>query len=130
MGSKNENLTEAEWRVMEYLWERSPLTGRELTDALEQEMGWNRSTTLTLLRRMESKGAVRSRTEDSRKVFLPAIAREDAALAETEDFLSRVYKGSISLMLSAMTKKQALSAEEIEALHAMLNAMEGGNGNA
>ena len=54
------------------------------------------------------------------------MQREEAASRETEDFLSRVYKGSVSLMLSAMTQKKALSQNEIDELYAMLKELEGG----
>ncbi len=121
------NLTSAEWNVMECLWEKSSITGREATDMLEEKMGWNRSTTLTLLRRLEEKGAISSDSEGSKKRFQPIISRDDAALQETESFLERVYNGSISMMLSAMTKKQALSKSEIDELYAMLKDMEGGD---
>ena len=127
MSTQNINLTSAEWSVMECLWEKSPRTGREATQWLEKRMGWNRSTTLTLLRRMELKGAVSSDTAGGMKSFRPLVRREDAALQETEGFLGRVYKGSLSLMVSALTKKQALSQAEIDELHAMLQQMEGAN---
>lgn len=127
MRTKNINLTMAEWRVMECLWEKSPRTGREATEWLEEEMGWNRSTTLTLLRRMESKGAVASDTEGGVRSFQPLICREDAALQETEDFLGRFYKGSLSLMVSSLTKKQSLPQEEIDELYAILRQMEEAN---
>ena len=52
------SLTPAEWSVMECLWEAAPLTGREVTQKMQQRCGWSRSTTLTLLSRMEAKGAV------------------------------------------------------------------------
>ena len=60
MDEKRNTLTEAEWQVMEELWESAPRTGRELTEALSARVGWSRSTTLTLLRRLQEKGAVRS----------------------------------------------------------------------
>lgn len=120
------NLTTAEWNVMESLWEKDCLTGREATEILEERMGWNRSTTLTLLRRLEEKGAITSETKGNKKTFRPIISHEDAALQETENFLERVYNGSVSLMLSAMTKKQALSKDEIDELYAMLKDLEGG----
>ena len=126
MGEKRINLTPAEWNIMEGLWEKSPLAGREITELLEERMGWNRSTTLTLLRRLEEKGAIQSNDEGRKKMFLPIVTREEAALQETEDFLERVYKGSVSMMLSAMTKKQALSKQEIDELYAMLKDLEGG----
>lgn len=126
MSNPNRNLTSAEWRVMECLWDKSPRTGREATEWLKKRTGWNRSTTLTLLRRMEAKGAVASGTEDGVKSFRPLIRREDAALQETEDFLGRVYKGSLSLMVSSLTKKQSLPQQEIDELYAILREMEAG----
>ncbi len=123
MSQKNINLTEAEWSVMECLWEESPLTGRQMTDYMEQKMGWNRSTTLTLLRRLEEKGAVASDSQGVKKLFYPNVAREDAVHQETESFLERVYGGSVSLLVSAMTKKQALSKSEIDELYAMLKEL-------
>ena len=124
MNKDNVNLTEAEWNVMECLWEKSPRIGREIVSWLEERMGWKRSTTLTLLRRMEEKGAVGSETSGELKAFYPLITREQAAHQETEDFLERVYKGSIGMMLSAFTKKQNLSKSEIEELRAILNEAE------
>ena len=52
------DLTQAEWQLMEKLWDHAPQTGRELTEAMAAQTGWNRSTTLTLLRRLMEKGAV------------------------------------------------------------------------
>lgn len=127
MNQQNISLTTAEWNVMECLWERSPRTGREATALLEERMGWNRSTTLTLLRRLEAKGAVASDTESGVKTFRPLLRREDAVLRETEHFLDRVYHGSLSLMVSALTQKQSLPQEEIDELYAMLKQMEEAN---
>ena len=50
-------LTEAEWSVMDALWERGELTGREAAELLRERCGWSRSTVLTLLGRMEAKAA-------------------------------------------------------------------------
>lgn len=119
------SLTQAEWEVMECLWVESPLTGREVTERMQQRCGWSRSTTLTLLGRLETKGAVTSTAEEKGpKVFSPLLAREDAALRETEDFLSRVYHGSLSLMVSALTRKQALSQQEQDELYELLKGLE------
>lgn len=121
------DLAPAEWNIMECLWERAPQTGRELTERLEKSVGWSRSTTLTLLRRMVAKGAVNCDTEGVKNTYSPAVRREDAALAETETFLDRVYQGSLSMMVSAMTQKKAVSKEEIDELYALLRQMEEGD---
>lgn len=119
------SLTQAEWSVMECLWEAGPLTGREVVQSMEKSCGWSRSTTLTLLSRLENKGALRSvPAEKGPKVFSPVLRREEAALGETKDFLDRVYQGSLSLMVSALTKKQALSREELDELYELLKGLE------
>ncbi len=117
-------LTEAEWQVMEALWEHSPQTGRELTDRLEASVGWNRSTTLTLLRRLEAKGAVAVGNEGGKKTFLPLLRREDAALKEAEGFLGRVYRGSLSLMVSSFAQRKLLSEAERKELRDLLRELE------
>ncbi len=127
MEPKQIDLTPAEWSVMECLWEGAPRTGREVTELMAERCGWSRSTTLTLLGRMETKGAVAGEPgEGKRKRFLPLVSREDAAVRETEDFLDRVYKGSVSMMVSALTRKQSLSQAEIDELYAILKELEEG----
>ena len=128
MTGKQIGLTQAEWSVMECLWEAGPLTGREVIQRMEQRCGWSRSTTLTLLGRLEHKGALESvPAEKGPKVFSPLLKREDAALGETKDFLDRVYQGSLRLMVSALTKKQALSREELDELYGLLKGLEENN---
>ena len=127
MNEKHISLTEAEWTVMECLWEKSPRTGRETVAWLDKKMGWTRSTTLTMLRRLEAKGAVAGDTEGELKTFRPMIAREEVAVQEAENLLDRVYKGSLSLLVSSLTKKQSLPQSEIDELYAILREMEGKN---
>lgn len=127
MNDQNIALTEAEWAVMECLWEKSPRTGRETVAWLDRRMGWTRSTTLTMLRRLEAKGAVAGDTEGELKTFRPLIAREEVAVRETENLLDRAYKGSLSLLVSSLTRKQTLPQKEIDELYAILREMEGKN---
>jgi BlaI family penicillinase repressor len=124
MPQQNISITNTEWNLMECLWEASPRTGREATDYMQKQVGWTRSTTLTMLRRMTEKGLIRCEDKDGMKVYSPLVKREDAALQETEDFLGRVYKGSLSLMVSSLTKKQSLPQQEIDELYSILREME------
>ena len=124
MRKQNFNLTEAEWNLMECLWEHSPRSGREAVEYLKETVGWTRSTVLTLLRRMTEKGLILCEEINGMKAYSPLIEREDVVLQETDDFLKRVYKGSVSLMLSALTKQQELSKEEISELYEILRQAE------
>lgn len=119
---KDHILTPAEWHVMACLWERSPRSGRETVEYLAKTTGWSRSTTLTMLRRMDEKGFITSEDDaNGIRVYRPALNQDEATMQQTEDFLHRVYHGSIGMMLSAFTKKQSLSQSEINELYAILD---------
>ena len=117
----SENIfTPTEWRLMECLWALDVCTGRQAVEYLAQHAGWSRSTTLTMLRRMTEKGAVDCREENGVNVYRARVNRDEAATRETDDFLSRVYQGSLSHLVSAMTQRQKLSQDEINELYAIL----------
>ena len=118
------NLTPTEWHLMECLWAQSPRTGREAVQYMAQSQGWSRSTTLTMLRRMSAKGLIDCREEGGMNVYSPVLAREDAVLRETDSFLSRVYRGSVSTLLSALTQRQNLTQEEIDELYDIIRKAE------
>lgn len=117
--------TPTEWKLMECLWKHGAVTGREAVEELQKTALWSRSTTLTMLRRMTEKGFIAcSEGKDGVKLYSSLVERGDAARRETESFLDRVYHGSVSMMVSAMTEKQALSQEEIDELYAILRRAE------
>ena len=118
------SLTPTEWNLMECLWEHAPRTGREAAEYMAASQGWSRSTTLTLLRRMTAKGFIECLEENGVKVFSPLIARTDAAVQETDSFLSRVYRGSVSTLLSAVTQRQSLTRQEIDELYEIIRQAE------
>jgi BlaI family penicillinase repressor len=124
MHERETALTAAEWNLMECLWERAPRTGRETVEYLQKSVGWSRSTTLTMLRRMTEKGLLACESDGEVLTYRPLIRRDDAAREETSSFLGRVYQGSVSLMLNAMTRDQKLSREEIDALYEILRKAE------
>ena len=109
---------------MECLWEKSPRTGREAVEYMKDNMGWSRSTTLTMLRRMTERGLIRCEEAEGMHVYYPEISRDEAALRETESFLSRVYQGSVSTLMSAITHRQKLTRDEIDELYAIIREAE------
>ena len=114
------DLSNSEWKLMRRLWERSPSTITELTAALREETGWSKNTVITMLSRLEAKGAVRHEEGEKAKRYFPSLRREDAARDETENFLSKVYGGSLGLMMSAMVESRRLSESDIAELSAIL----------
>ena len=118
-------LNASEWNVLNCLWENHPRTVMQLVADLEAAVGWAKSTTITTLRRMEEKGLIRVEQAGRGKAYTPAVEREQAVTAETHSFLERVYQGSVGLMMSAMARRQELSAGEVAELRAILDRIDG-----
>ena len=117
---KQISLSDNEWKLMGRLWERSPRTIMELTADLREETGWSKNTIITMLSRLEAKGAVRHEEGARAKAYYPAVDRETAARAETESFQGKVYGGSLGLLVSAMVESRALTEEDLAELSAIL----------
>ena len=113
-------LSDSEWKIIELMWDRGPMSMMDVTRALADDTGWNKATVMTLMKRMESKGALSHFDGEKAMYFYPLIEKQDAALEETKTFLNKVYKGKIGLMISNLIKQEALSEEEIEELHRIL----------
>lgn len=121
---KRINLSDGEWNIMNVLWESAPQTITQLTAALKESTDWSKHTIITMLGRMESKGAVRYEQGDKAKQYYPAVERADTALEETESFLDKVYSGSLGLMVNTMVEKNSLSKKDIDELYAILKKAE------
>lgn len=113
-------ISDAEWGVLDALWEHEGSTVAELTDLLA-DTGWKRNTVHTFLTRMETKGCVRCDTTQSPKRYYSAVAREACRREETENFLSRVWQGSAAKLVSAFVRENRLTEEETNALRQLLN---------
>jgi len=120
------NLTTSEWYVLSCLWETSPLSVMQLVSALQEKVGWAKSTTITTLHRMEEKGLVRAEAAGRGRQYFPCVEEKQATRQETRSFLERVYRGSVGMMLSAMTENENLSKDEIDQLYAILKKAEEG----
>ena len=76
------NLSDSEWKLMNRLWEQSPRTIMDLTASLKEDTGWSKNTVITMLARLEAKGAVRHEEGGRAKRYAPLLRREDAARIE------------------------------------------------
>lgn len=115
-------LSEAEWHILESLWEEAPKTGSQVVADMTKRKGWSRSTTLTMLRRMTEKKMIFCDDSGKTRTYVPLVLREEAVKKETESFLNRVYHGSVSMMLNGFVTRQKLTAEEVEELQKILDS--------
>ena len=116
--------TEAEWKIMEVLWDHSPRTMAEITKQLEPATGWTRHTVITLLNRMQDKGSVAVDESGAVKTYTPRISREEASTDQTQRLLSRVFHGKASLLVHHLVESGEMSRDEVEQLLEMMNEQE------
>jgi len=120
------DLSDAEWVLMKKLWETSPMTVTQFTAALREETGWSKHTIISLLSRMEAKGAIGHNDGVRAKEYYPILPKDDALRRETAHFLDRVYDGHVGLLMSAMVDAKALTPQDIDELSAILEQAKGG----
>ena len=120
MENKKVILQPSEWILMEKLWGNPPRTIMQLFRALQEEQGWSKSTVNTMLGRMVQKGVIYYEEGEKAREYYPAVARDDAAIVETEGLLKRIYQGSVSMMLNTLIRNRNISDEEIQELYHIL----------
>ena len=116
----NVSLSNMEWKLMNRLWDSAPMTLMQLTRALASDTGWTKHTVITMLTRLEGKGAVGWEQVGRTRHYSPLVSREEARREETAGFLDRVYGGRLGLMVNALVDDHALTKEDIDELTAIL----------
>ncbi len=119
------NLSDGEWKLMNRLWQGAPYTITRLTEALKPETGWSKHTVITMLARLEAKGAVRHEKGERAKRYYPEVERDAVSASETKNFLSKVYSGRLGGLVNAMVDQKALTKQEIDELYEILKRAEG-----
>lgn len=115
----NITLFDSELRLMEFLWESGPISAKALSLAVADRIGWNKNTTYTVLKKLETKGYI-TRT-DPGYICTARITRQQAQKAETDHLVSRLFGGSRKALFSALLDDKALSQDEIDELRRMID---------
>ena len=117
--SMDYQLGTVEARFADLIWENEPLSSGELVKLSEQELGWKKSTTYTVLKKFCDRGIVRN--EGS---IVTAILKKDEFLAEQgQEFLDNSYQGSLPSFLAAFTAQKKLKPEEIDELQRLIDSL-------
>lgn len=117
-------ISEAEWDVMNVVWEDHPITAQDVYDQLQARTGWALRTVKTLLARLVKKGALGYEVDGKRYRYHARVNREECVRAESASFLQRVLAGSASPALAYFVREGRLSPQEIQELRELLDNQE------
>jgi len=107
-------LQDSELKVMGVLWREGEAAAKHVAEVLAEEVGWNRNTTYTLIKRCIQKGAIERLEPGFRCRAL--VAKEEVQAAETGALVDKLFDGSTDKLFAALLGKKRLSAQQIEHL--------------
>lgn len=122
MEKKTVKLFDSELKVMDVLWKEGDVQAKHVAEVLAGELGWNKNTTYTLIKRCIKKGAI----ERSEPHFVchALIPKEEVQEAETDELINKIYDGSVDQLFVALLGRKKLSAEQIEKLKQIVEELE------
>lgn len=114
-------LFDSELKVMDVLWKEGDIPAKLVAEKLTGDLGWNKNTTYTLIKRCIKKGAI-ERVEPN-FICHALIAKEKVQEAETKELIDKVYDGSADKLFAALLGHKDLSKEQIDRLKAIVEEL-------
>ena len=113
---------EGEYRFCLIMWEHAPISAAQLAKLCQEQLGWKRTTTYTVIKRLGERGILKN--EDG--VVTALISKEDAQAYEIDELVEKKFEGSLPAFLTAFTKRQALTDSDLDEMQQMIDRIRNG----
>lgn len=110
-------LGEVEAAFANLIWDNEPMTSGQLVELCSKKLGWKKSTTYTVLRKLCDRGIF----QNEGGVVTSLIGREEFAARRSEEFMDEEFDGSLPRFLAALTSRKKLNQEEIEQIQKLID---------
>lgn len=107
---------ESEYRFCLILWEREPVSTTELVRLCWDRLGWKRTTTYTVIKRLGERGVLKN----EEGIVSSLISKEQAQVSELDELMEKKFQGSLPAFLAAFARRQDLSQEEVEEIRRII----------
>ena len=107
---------EGEYRFCLIMWEHEPVTAVELVKLCQEQLGWKKSTTYTVIKRLSERGVIKNENA----IVTSIVSKEQAQQSELEELMDKKFEGSLPAFIAAFGKRQALSDAEIEEIRKII----------
>lgn len=120
----NIKLFDSELKVMDLLWKEGDLTAKQLAGMLGEQVGWNKNTTYTVIKKCVEKGAI----ERMEPCFTchALVSKEQAQRQEVDELIGKLFDGSPSLLFASLLDRQDLSDKTMKKLRQLVDSKSGG----
>ncbi|WP_417703681.1 BlaI/MecI/CopY family transcriptional regulator [Rheinheimera aquimaris] len=113
-------ISNAELKVMQILWQRQPLSANDVVAALADDKDWHEKTVKTLLNRLVSKGALGFDKDGRAYLYYPLIAEQDYQLQQSRSFVERLFAGRVAPLVAGFASQNKLNADDVEQLKQLI----------
>ena len=120
MMTKQYQLTEAEWDIIQVVWEQEPCAAPAVQEELVARKKWTYSTVKTLMDRMVAKGLLTTERIRNLILYRAAISQQEAQRGELMRTVKRAFGGAFTPMMQFMLESDALSRKELDELQNMI----------
>ena len=117
-------ISDAEWQVMNVVWEAQPATGQEIVARLSGQADWAPATIKTMLHRLVRKNVLAYQQQGNRYVYRSNVRRSDCIRQASRSFLERVFDGEPAPLLAHFLRNTKLSQDDIAKLRQILDQQE------
>lgn len=107
---------ESEYRFCLILWREEPINSTQLAKICKEELGWSRTTTYTVIKRLRDRGVVKN--ENATVTAL--VSKEEVQIAQMDELMEKTFEGSIPAFLAAFARRQSLTDDELEILRRII----------
>ena len=115
---------ESEYRFCLILWQHEPVTAAELVRLCQQELGWKRTTTYTVIKRLTERGVLCSEGGLVRSL----VSREQAQAFEIDDLVEKRFGGSLPAFVPAFPRREAPPGGDLGEVSRMIDRIRKGEG--
>ncbi|MBQ8027019.1 MAG: BlaI/MecI/CopY family transcriptional regulator [Clostridia bacterium] len=107
---------ESEYRFCLILWENEPISSRKLSELCKEKLGWSKTTTYTVIKRLSDRGVVRNENA----IVTSLVSKEEAQASEIDELVEKKFEGSLPAFIAAFARKKNLSDKEIEQIRKII----------
>ena len=100
---------ESEYRFCLVLWAHEPISTAELVKLCQQQLGWKRTTTYTVIKRLGERGVLKNEGG----LVTARVSKEEAQVSEIDALMEKKFQGSLPAFLAAFARRQSLTDEEV-----------------
>ena len=113
---------ESEYRFCLILWEHEPITAVELVKLCQEQLGWKRTTTYTVIKRLVERGVLKNYNG----TITALVSKDEAQACEIDELVEKKFEGSLPAFIAAFTKHQDISENDLDEVQRMIDRIRRG----